>query len=554
MSELPTPPAGFKIVGQQDLVSEIPDGWTVVEDRPAPPAGFVLKEEPAVDDKSYQSVILPTRIDEKGGMHWAVPGMVQGMWDALTLPGEVAAGKVDVNSPEGFDRAMGLATSLVGGRVPSLARAVAVDEAGKTIPRAVRKAVERDQVPFTEVGTRMKEIGPDAVIADLGPNTRDLTAAVAARPSAGQRTVVDALTERRDAAPARVTSALDEILGIAPVPSKVHAEIKTNQRTLGPLYDQALAAAQPVDTSFIAGNLDNVIPELRGPAQSALQSVRSMLNETGTSDLDNRATTLFQVRRAVDGMMDGELDGNVKRVLGDVRRQVDDVLQRSVPGIKEVEARYSELKGQRDALGRGQTVLGSGRDDPRPIEIAEEVATGAQPGGFIVGPSAVSHRLRQGARAEIDRLVGTNLNDRAALNSMMKGNSDWNHDRLVSLFGPERTDRLYKLLEHERTMAATESKAPDGSKTASVQAAQKSLDPASARPSVVRSMLDLKPGTAAASAVDMFIGGLREQMANKRNLDVARHLVSSGPWKSVAEPLLPISARVGAIMSGAQEK
>lgn len=164
------------------------------------------------------------------------------------------------------------------------------------------------------------------------------------------------------------------------------------------------------------------------------------------------------------------------------------------------------------------------------------------------------HRLRQGARAEIDRLVGINRNDRAALNSMMKGNSDWNHDRLVSLFGPERTDRLYTLLEHERTMAATESKALDGSKTASLLAAQKSLDPAQARPSVIKSALDLKPGTAAVSAVDMFIGGLQECLANKRDVNIAETLMGSGPRTSVAEPIIPISALISAIMSGRSRK
>jgi hypothetical protein len=547
MTDLPTPPKGFTIVPPDDQISEIPEGYHVV-DQPTPPAGFELMDQPKPKSKAYQAEILPARRDEQGNLHWAVPGFVTDIVDAVTLPGDVLAGRADVSTPEGFNRAMGLSTLLVGGRAPVRSTALVTDEAGRTLPKAVTKALGRDQIPLGDVAARVKDIGPDAVVGDLGPNSRNLAAALATKPGAGQKIVMDTLTARRDAAPARLTGALDDVMGEAPIPSRLHTEIRANQRAVGPLYDQALAAAQPVDTSGIAGALDQTIPELRGPAQAALQSVRAMLNETGTQNLDSRASTLFQVRRAVDGMLDGERDGNVKKALGDVRRHIDDVLDGAAPAIKEIDARYKELIRQGDAVDRGQTVLGNGRTDPRPVELAEEVAAGAAPAGFIVGPSGVAFRLRQGARAEIDRIVGTNLNDRAALNSLLKGNSDWNYQRLSTLFGPERTDRLYRLLENERAMAETENHALAGSKTAAVRAAQNEVDGNSKRPGAVTSLLDFHPGSAAATLIDRIMNGFTEARDATQQAALARTMMGKGDWQTTHRAYIPVDTVIQAIM------
>jgi hypothetical protein len=64
-------------------------------------------------------------------------------------------------------------------------------------------------------------------------------------------------------------------------------------------------------------------------------------------------------------------------------------------------------------------------------------------------------RLRQGARAEIERIVGTNANDRVALQRLIKGEGDWNRERLATLFGQDRADRLIRVLDNERTFAET---------------------------------------------------------------------------------------------------
>ncbi|BDA86364.1 hypothetical protein Sa4125_39060 [Aureimonas sp. SA4125] len=516
-------------------------------------AGTRPTTSPAPAGEWQRATILPAaKNTATGEVDFAWPQIAVDAYEAFSLPGDVYEGKVDPTSDEGMSRTLNLAGMAAGGALTAPTRKL-IDDAGRAVPKAVVRGLRDDGVPIADIGRRVRELGPDGVVADLGENLRGKAAAIATTPGKGQRVITDRLRARQLAAPDRLTGALDETLGPAPIPSYLQRGIRDDQRALGPEYETALAGAAPIDTSSLAGAIDATVPNLRGKAQTALQSVRGMLNATGTDDLDPSPSTLFQVRRAIDGMLRDEADSNVTRVLGDVRRQVDGLLGDAAPGIKQVDARYSELARQGAAVDRGQTVLGNGRTDPRPAELADEAAAGAVASGEIVGPSGVTFRLRQGARAEIDRIVGTNLNDRAALNSLLKGNSDWNRQRLTTLFGAERTDQLYRILENERAMADTENRALAGSKTATLQAAQKEIDGPAKRPGVFRSAANLKVGDASAELIDAIFGGAIDRQRAGRNLATADSLMSRGdfrdPGRMVSTPAaLPYSLLIEAIM------
>jgi hypothetical protein len=533
MSDLPPLPAGFKIENQPPKLPPLPQGFQLEG-----PSATSAAPSPPERDEWQRATFLPAAKNLRTGeVAPAVPQFARDLVDAIMLPGDVMKGNVAPGSDEAIGRGFDLVSMIMGGA--STKAAGLVDEAGRAVPRSVVRSLKADRIPLNEVGQRVADLGDQAVVADLGMNLRDKAAAIATKPGSAQSTVLDVLAARRAAAPKRVTTALDETLGPAPIPSYLQREIKQGQRAIGPGYDQVLGNAGPIDTSTVAKNIDIAIPGLRGKAQTTLRDVRSMLNETGQPTLDPKATTLFQVRRAIDGILDGETDGNVISALTPVRREVDELLAQHVPGIKGLDAQYRELAKQSEAVDRGQTVLGSDRNSPRPAELADEARAGAVGGDLVSGPSGVTFRLRQGARAEIDRIVGTNLNDRAALNSLLKGNSDWNYQRLNTLLGKEKTDRLYQILENERVMAETENKALSGSKTASLQAAQAEIDGPQRGPGVVRSAMDLKPGTAAAQLVDKIFGGVASRQAAGRNQAIADAIVSRGRW---AQPMttLPI--------------
>src|SRR5690606_2412028 len=142
----------------------------------------------------------------------------------------------------------------------------------------------------------------------------------------------------------------------------------------------------------------------------------------------------------IDGLRQSEANPDVLRVLSEARKMIDQELARAAPGIKALDRRYSDLARQKEALSRGATLLDSGRGATRPVELAEMLQK-ATPGERL--------RLQQGARGEIDRLVGTTANDLTALKRTVKGEGDWNRDRLVMLFGKKKADQIFRAVDRE---------------------------------------------------------------------------------------------------------
>ncbi|ESX06791.1 elastin [Mesorhizobium sp. LSJC268A00] len=344
----------------------------------------------------------------------------------------------------------------------------------KVAAAMLSRAAGRDALDAGALG-QMDKLGPGGMIMDLGENLRSQAGGLAALPGKGKAIVRGAVDARNAGANQRITSTIDQELGPAPIPSRINAGIDVNQANLSPEYRAAFANASPVNTRPIATYLDREIQTLRGEAQRGLQRVRTMLNRTATQELESNPVTLLETRKAIDGMLETTVETNARNALQTARQAVDDELRASVPGIKEVDSKFAELARQREAVGRGQQVLSSGREAPRPAELAQEVQEGALPQGMQIGPSAVPMRLREGARAEIERIVGTNANDRVALQRLIKGEGDWNRSRLATLFGKDRADRIIGLLDREKHFADTTDIVTRNSLTAARQASQQEL-------------------------------------------------------------------------------
>ncbi|WP_051321098.1 hypothetical protein [Rhizobium mesoamericanum] len=370
---------------------------------------------------------------------------------------------------------------IVGNGVRTLADALRARSAAQTAamePQAFsffRRALTDDGLDAASLPQRLAEMGPDAIPADLGPNLQKQAGALAATPGRGQEIVRSALENRSAGANARVNAAIDENLGPRVVPSEIEHGIEANQLAVGPAYREAFQGAQPFDATPIANALDADIGRLRGPAQEVLRRVRGMMNEAGNGALSSDPRVMFETRQAIDGMLATEQNVKAIGALTDARQMLDDALRRAVPRIKEPDAMYAELARQDEAVSRGQQVLDSGRTAPRPSELAAEVEQGANPQGLQIGPSAVPLRLSQGARAEIDRIVGTNVNDIRAMNSLIKGEGDWNRQRLATLFGEEKANRLFQVLENEKAFADTANTVTRNSESAARLAAQNEL-------------------------------------------------------------------------------
>ncbi|MER8653868.1 hypothetical protein [Mesorhizobium sp. M0847] len=410
----------------------------------------------------------------------------------------------------------------------------------KVAAAMLSRAAGRDALDAGALG-QMDKLGPGGMIMDLGENLRSQAGGLAALPGEGKAIVRGAVDARNAGANQRITSTIDQELGPAPIPSRINAGIDVNQANLSPEYRAAFANASPVNPRPIATYLDRELQTLRGEAQRGLQRVRTMLNRTGTQELESNPVTLLETRKAIDGMLETTVETNARNALQTARQAVDDELRASVPGIKEVDSKFAELARQREAVGRGQQVLSSGREAPRPAELAQEVQEGALPQGMQIGPSAVPMRLREGARAEIERIVGTNANDRVALQRLIKGEGDWNRSRLATLFGKDRADRIIGLLDREKHFADTTDIVTRNSLTAARQASQQELTGSGAEAFGVPQAF-MAGGVAGATratamkGVDAVVEALRGIKDESMRTAMARILTSNNP--DVLEALL----------------
>lgn len=344
--------------------------------------------------------------------------------------------------------------------------------------RKVADALIRDGLTAQQADDVLRSLGPNAVLGDVGENLQGQVQALATMPGQAKSVIADALRPRAEGRNARIIMDVDNVLGPSPVPSQVRTGNQANMETLRPRYAELFRTnARAVDTTPIANELDSMIVNLRGESQQAARQVRRMLDIEGApGNLDPYPGTLFEVRQAIDGMMETEANTKVISTLTGLRRQVDDMLAEAVPGIKDLDAQYAELARQNEALDEGGMLLSGGKEARRPSELVEQlIRDSAPPAGM--GPSGVPFRLSQGARAEIDRIIGTTANDLVALKRAIGGQGDWNRAKLASLFGDDRANALIEVLERESKLQATENLAFGNSKTAATQAAQKEFSP-----------------------------------------------------------------------------
>ena len=342
---------------------------------------------------------------------------------------------------------------------------------GKSVPKSTQnigRQLEREGIDPTTLMQRIDELGPDAVLADLGPNLQRQAGAIASLPGEGQTILRDALVKRQQGTNTRIQGDVDTALGPATSPRIFNEGVDAAQKRLSPIYEEAFGNARAVDTEGIALNLDSAAVNLRGEAQTVARSLRDMLNVHGADVLDPNPRTLFEVRKAIDGMFGTVQDGNARRLLAETRKLVDDELAAKVPGIKDADAQFQQLAETRGAFEQGQSALDSGRTALTPADLAQWAAD-ATPN--------VLDAMTLGTRAQIDRIIGTTANNLTALKSALKGDGSWNRDRLVTLFGKDKADRLLGILEREQRYAQTFDTVTRNSETAARTAAQKEAAP-----------------------------------------------------------------------------
>jgi hypothetical protein len=346
-------------------------------------------------------------------------------------------------------------------------------------------AMLRTAAMADEAGMRnLPNMGDDAMLVDAGPAMLGLGQGAVTGTGSGRSKLVNALRERDANTVPRINQALDGAIGPAPRPSQIQADIDANVQRVIPEYNGPFDASRPVNTQAIADELDHAIQTLRGPAQQAIRRVREYLNvprqegleRSIPSELDTSPFALFQTRQAIDTLLETEQSARVIAQLTRARALVDTELASAVPGIKQVDAKYAELMRQGEGLQRGSQVFDSGKTAVRPADLSDEMRAGALPQGEQVGPSAVPVRVRQGARAEIDRLVGTHANDLNALERKLGTPEDWNAQKFALIFGEGPHNKVAETLGNNRRFRQAYQDIVQNSQTAQRVGAAKAME------------------------------------------------------------------------------
>lgn len=273
-----------------------------------------------------------------------------------------------------------------------------------------------------------------------------------------------------------------------------------------------------------------------------------MLNVNNGNTLYTNPYTLLQTRNAIDGLQKNEAHPQVSRILTETRQMIGDSLAQHVPGIKMADAQFRELARQNEGRRIGVKALDSGREALRPEELQEEVLDGVK--GVMVGTSAKTFRMQQAARADIDRQIGTKANDLVALKNIIKGEGDWNRDRMGMLFGQDRTKDALDLLDREALFATTKNDVLGNSYTAARQAAQRDLAPPAPPAFGVKEAYSAQGALGALRAAGVRTVGhvmklIQQQAIEKRNTQIAQALTSNRPAYLEAMNLLQ-NMKVGA--------
>jgi hypothetical protein len=348
-----------------------------------------------------------------------------------------------------------------------------VEGTGRGASALLRGAAMADEPGLRTLG----QVPGPAMLPDAGPAMLGLAQGAGTGTGPGRSLLVNNLRARDQTTAQRLAQTLNGEFGPAPIPSRVEAGLSGDRAFVGQEYAPLFENARAVNTQGLANRLEAAAVNARGPEQAALRDVRAMLDIPGApGNLDPHPRALHSTRQAIDGLMRTEQNPSVLRQLEIARREVDNELARAVPGIKEVDARMAELHRQSGALQRGSQVMDTGKEAIRPTELVDEVRAAVQPQGQMVGPSGAPFRMRQGARAEIDRIIGTSIHDLPTLERKFGTPEDWNYQKLATLFGDPQRGNVAAVISANRRFRDTYQKVVEGSQTAQRSAAAKSME------------------------------------------------------------------------------
>jgi hypothetical protein len=374
----------------------------------------------------------------------------------------------------------------------------------------VIKALERDGMSPSDVPAALRQAGPDAMIADLGPNLTQQAATIAATPGPGQQTIRSALNARNAGASDRVNSAVDAAMGGRVNIGQLERDLVERRRNAAaPLYDLAYSRPLP-PSSEIADVLATPAGKL-----AASRAAKLSANE-GIQFEPNSVRGVDLIKRTLDdavsvGLRSGR--NNEARVIGQLRDKLVQAADDAVPEYAMARRAFAGETAIKDAMSSGRELF---KDSVTPESIRETLSR--------LTPSEADAYL-QGARSSIQTIMGTARNDASRVRQLLQ--KGFNREKLEEVLGPDEAQRLFKSVGFETTAANTSQRVLGNSETAARVAGREDLTPS-------RQGLGIRDAYAAGG----LMGAARS--AGLRLIDAGIDAVRSGRQKQIESAMADI--------------
>lgn len=425
----------------------------------------------------------------------ALSGALSGFGQADTMdPGDLA-------SSVAFNTLIGGGTGGVFGKGTELAGrgfATGRDAILRRLGRDTGDAVDRRvaEVLYGSTPSPERAAGAAALSQRYGvptplglatPELAALTERVAARPSSGQRELVEQIAETQAGAVPRIEQQVQEALPGTQDYFDVEDQITRNLRSIGQNEYQRAFAVGPVNDRQLIDIANN--PELASVWAKAQRLARlegrdlptkmePVLDASGnvvglapTKDLIPDVQSLHYLKRALDDTIDAGFRGTgvgkaeaavlKEQIRNPLVRRLDDL----VPEYREARALYAGDMEVRDALRLGRTIL---QNKLRPQQLERAVAQMSD---------AEREALRTGARQSVFEPLenaATNRNFAQVLRGV-RGDSG-TLQKLRVVMGPEEFQFFDRALRREDELFKRGSKAMGGSRTVPLAQGMATLD------------------------------------------------------------------------------
>lgn len=353
------------------------------------------------------------------------------------------------------------------------------------------------------VQQRLRELGPDATLADAGPALLGKAQGASLNSDEGRSVLQGALTARNEGTNARIQSDVNRALGPAEDPQTVTNAIRDHRSAVDSVnYPAALDNAPSVKTAPIMRDLyDRIDQAPVGSAEhKALTSLSKMMTKIEREPMldgggfpvydrlgnekfmdvpysHDDANVLHKVKQELDNVITYDAPGlgvpagaltRQQGALKQMRSAINDALEQQVPGYANANRVSAALARRGDAVELGTQYLGAGKTTASPGRFSTEFGR-LEPGEQIA--------FAKGSRGNVERVLGTKANDLQALRSELQGEGGWNTAKIATVHGQPAADALVNTVDRNLKFRDTYNKVVENSQTAQRNAAAKEMKP-----------------------------------------------------------------------------